>query len=346
MDDRSVARACVDVGLRAGREIRELVHAMRPEERGRPARSLLKAHGGYGARYVDARAEELGLTHLERLAREVGVPIELLVDARGEVTHRIGAGDGGRIWASMDVIDGTVKVAGLGTPQPDRVRLGNDGGWAAAFAFTLPTSKRADDLVLGDFEVAVVVDGNPTRWRAYPQDVIALPGDDGVVTFDATDAEERRVFTTSSEDLGQLWVFLDVFQAFDRDTRADGDDALGIELYRLLADRHSGGAFDVLRQYANLSALTRVLLGWRDPPVWLESQGAACVVVNENMANLIPAVPIVTGAGGTSVDFAGRPLVARRLAEGRTSIIHAANPPLCLRLLGIVAAARHRQAGG
>src|SRR6185295_16632062 len=114
----------------------------------------------------------------------------------------------------------------------------------------------------------------------------------------------------------------------------------GPELYRLLADRHAGGAFDVLRQYANLSALPRVMLGWREAPVWVESQGAGYLVVNENLANLIPSVPLIVGAGGLSVDFDGRPLAARRLADGRTSVLHAANAPLCERLLAIIRDAR------
>jgi len=331
--------------LRAGREIRELVQSMPPAERGRPVTSLLKPTVGYGARHVDAEADVLGLAHLERLASEIGVAIELLVDAGAGTTRRIGtARDTARVYAAMDVIDGTVKVAGLGTSAPDRVRLANDGAWAAAFAFTSPTRKAPEELVLGDFTVAVVVDGNPTRWRAYPQDLVTLPSAGGLVTREVTDGEDRPVFTTTSEDLGQLWVGLDVFQAYDRASRREGDDAVGIALYGLLADRHGGGAFDVLRQYANLSALARLLLGWREPPVWLESQGAAFVVVNENLPNLIPAVALMAGAGGVSTDFDGRPLAHRRLRDGRTSIVHAANQALSRRVLSLVAAARGRAA--
>ena len=72
----------------------------------------------------------------------------------------------------------------------------------------------------------------------------------------------------------------------------------------------------------------------------MESQGAAFVVVNENLANLIPSLPIVAGAGGLSVDFDGRPLAARRLVDGRSSVIHAANPAMRDAILRIVAEAR------
>jgi len=233
-----------------------------------------------------------------------------------------------------------VKVAGLGARHDDRVRLANDGGWAAGFAFTAPTEHRLADLSFGDFTIAVVVDGNPTCFRTYPQDLVALPGADGFATWEATETPWRRVFTTTSTDLGQLWSYLDVFQAYDLDTRRDGDERVAVELYRLLTDRHAGGAFDVLRQYANLSALGRILFGWREPPAWIESQGGAYVVVNENVPNLIPAVPLVAGAGGVSIDFSGDPLCDRPLTAGRTSVIHAANAGLATRLLALVRKAR------
>jgi hypothetical protein len=62
--------------------------------------------------------------------------------------------------------------------------------------------------------------------------------------------------------------------------------------------------------------------------------------VNENVPNLIPSVPLVAGAGGVSVDFAGQPLAARPLGAGRTSVLHAANPGVCRRVLEIVAESR------
>ncbi len=53
-----------------------------------------------------------------------------------------------------------------------------------------------------------------------------------------------------------------------------------------------------------------------------------------------PAQPIVAGAGeGISVDFAGRPLDARRLVEGRTSVVHA-NEWICCQILALIAKAQ------
>src|SRR5205085_8786108 len=166
---------CARAALEAGRRIRELVHGMPVLDRARPSTSILKPHGGYGARHVDAAAEALALEHLERLCREIDHPIGLLVETDPPTAHRIGQGDGPVVWACMDAIDGTVKVAGLGASTPARVALGNDGGWAAGFAFSAPTERDVADLTLGDFTVAAVVDGNPTRFRAYPQDLVARP---------------------------------------------------------------------------------------------------------------------------------------------------------------------------
>src|SRR5215471_15279591 len=151
----ATATTCAETAVAAGREIRALVHGMDPQERARHRTPFLKPRGGYGARYVDAVAEEVGLAHLERLARELGCAIELLVDPAAGVTHRVGQGSH-TIWASMDAIDG-----------------------------------------------AVVVDGNPTRHRAYPQDLVTLPSPGGLVTWEVTERPWRRVFTTTGTDLSQ-----------------------------------------------------------------------------------------------------------------------------------------------
>jgi hypothetical protein len=217
-----------------------------------------------------------------------------------------------------------------------------------AIAFTAPTTARLEDLALSDFTTAALVDGNPTRYRAYPQEIITLPEANRLASFDVTGETEwkpesawgKRTYTSTNTNLSQGMVYLDSFQAYDRETRLAGDEELAVELYRLLINRHDGGAFDVLRQYANLSALQRVMLGWRESPVWIESQGAAFIAINENMFNLIPAVPILIGAGGLCVDFDGRPLRERKLLEGRTSIAYAANEPLCAEILRLIGRAR------
>ena len=343
-----VLERCALAALAAGRAIRDTVHAMPPAERGRPAPAALKP-GAQIVMAVDAAAETVGLAHLERLSAVIGCPIALVADAaRGSLLTVGGGGTGERVYAMLDAVDGTIKVGGLGNAADgSAMRLANDGGWGVGFACTAPTRTGLDALRLGDFAVAAVVDGNPTRLRAHPHEVVTLPDADTPVSLDMSDRpavraalrRADRVFTSTQTTLAQAIVYLDGFQAFDRHTRRAGDEALIVELYRRLINRHEGGAFDVWRQYGNLSALLRMLLGWRGTRPWVESQGGAFVVVNENLANLVPAVPLILGAGGCSVDFAGRPLAARRLVDGRTSVIHAANEVLCDRLLAIVRAA-------
>jgi hypothetical protein len=313
-------------------------------DRGKPCPSLLKPAKNVQA---DAQAEAIGLRALAQLSRRVGCPIRLIVDVAAGTALTIGHEKTGPvIWASFDAIDGTIKVAGLGNALPGRVRAANDGAWAASFAFTAPTMKPLQVLTLGDFVVAAVVDGNPTRCVTYPQDVVTLPGANGLETYDVTATRRRRVFTSTNTNLSQSMVFLDGFQAYDYETCRAGDDALAVELYRQLINRHAGGAYDVIRQFGSLSALSRMMLGWRDGRVWYESQGAAFIVVNENLPNLIPAVPIIDGAGGICVDLDNQSLRRRALSAGRTSIVYAANESVRRHVLRVVRAARKTHSGG
>lgn len=349
MGDGSIGLACIAAALDAGRAIRQAVQDLSPFERAERVPSPLKPRVGELTRRVDFVADTVGIARLERLSRDIGHRIELIVDPRRGSIHSIGSADDlAVVYAYMDAVDGTIKVGGLGNDlTARRFRIANDGGWAAALAFTPPTEAPLSSITIGDFSLAALVEGNPGRFRSSPQEVVAVGG----AAYDATgvsphggDELGARVFTTSNEDLSQCMVYLDSFQAFDRDTRLEGDEELAVELYRALINRHDGGAFDVLRQYANLSALSRTMLGWHAGAggAWLESQGGGFVVVNENLFNLIPAVPVILGAGGLAVDFEGRPLAERRLTDGRTSIVYAANAALCRRLLTLIAEAQRR----
>lgn len=318
-------------------------------ERGRRVDAALKP-GAALTMQVDRVAEEVGVACLEQLAAELDHRIHLIADAQR--SHVIELGHSSRreiVFAHLDAVDGTIKVGGLGNDlAAGAVRVANDGNWGVAAAFTAPTDQPLETLRLGDFVAAVVVDGNPPRHRAHPHEVVTVPADSVLVSYDVGDApavsavlrRAPRVFTSTNSVLGQGVVYFDGFQAFDLDTRLEGDDRLAAALYRRLLNRHEGGAFDVVRQYGNLSALLHVMLGWRGERPWMESQGAAFVVVNENMANLIPAIPVVAGAGGLSVDFDGRPLRERKLIDGRSSVVHAASAPMRDAVMRLVAAAR------
>ncbi|MDX2166928.1 MAG: hypothetical protein SF182_07695 [Deltaproteobacteria bacterium] len=342
MSDIALLQHCALAALDAGRAIRDAVHAMPVAARGVRTTTALKP-GGQLVMAVDAAAETVGVAHLERLSAALGQPIELVADGASEPVLSVGTRHGAtRVVAMLDAVDGTIKVGGLGNAgDGSAVRLANDGGWGVAFACTAPTAVPLQSLTIGDFVVAAVVDGNPPRVPVYPHEVIALPAEGGLATYDVSDQpavratlrHARRAYTSTQTTLAQSIVYLDGFQAFDRQTRLAGDETLIVELYRRLINRHDGGAFDVWRQYGNLSALLRMLLGWRGERPWVESQGGAFLVVNENLANLIPSVPIVLGAGGVSVQLDGRPMAERRLGEGRCSVLHAANEVLCAELL-------------
>lgn len=343
MEKSTIAHKCAMAGIEAGRTIRTAIHAMPLSERARPCTSRLKPEGNVTA---DQVGEDLGISALEQLSRTVGYRIQLIVDgARAPMI--IGDATGEEVvWAHLDAIDGTIKVAGVrGAATSQRLPAANDGGWATAVAFTAPTTKPLDALVVGDFTVAAIVDGNPARYATYPAEVITVPGESGLETYDVTSAAHRRVYTSSAPSLAGSVVYLDGFQAFDRLTARPDDEDLAVELYRVLLNRHeASGAYDVWRQYANLNALQKMMLGWRDEPLWFESQGVAFLALNENMTNLIPAVPIIAGAGGVSVDFEDNPLRERPLARGRTSIVHAANADIRRAIAGVIRTARGRVA--
>ncbi len=324
MNAAATAHHCVQMAIAAGREIRETLHRMPLRDRGRPRPSILKP---YGNRQADAAAEAVGIRHLQRLSIELGCTIKVLPEAN-QPAHVVGSAKGAAaIWVSFDAVDGTIKVAGLGNDlRRHKLRAANDGAWAPVMAFTAPTEKRAEDLRIGDFIAAAAVDGNPTRYKTYPQEVITVPDNAGQPrTYELAGPRRRRLFTSSNRLLAQSFVLLDAFQAYDRETRAPGDEELAVEVYRRMINRNAGGAYDVLRHFGSLSALQRLMLGWHDGSTWYEPQGAAFVVVNENLPNLIPAVVIFDGAGGLCVDFDGQPVRTRRLEAGRTSVVHAAN---------------------
>jgi hypothetical protein len=340
---------CALRAVEVGRRIRALVHEMPLAERGRRVDAALKP-GVALTLEVDRAAERVGIAAFEQLAGEIDHRIHLIVDVGRRQVIPLGRSTRREVvFASFDAVDGTMKVGGLGNDLArGRIRIANDGNWGVAAAFTAPTDRQLDALVLGDFVAAAVVDGNPSRYRAHPEEVVALPSDGRLAAYDLSDApalpaslrRAPRVYTSTNTELACGVVYLDGYQAFDLDTRAPGDERVAAELYRLLIDRHGGGAFDIVRQYGNLSAILHVLLGWRGEPPWRESQGAGFVVVNENMANLVPAIPIVAAAGGLSVDFDGRPLADRQLVAGRSDVIHAANPALRDALVALARRAR------
>jgi hypothetical protein len=321
---RRLRSLLADLGVAAGLRVREAVDKVPPEQRSRRVRSQLKPAPEVSA-YVDVVGEDALLESITTFSQRHQVHFRV-VQCFSEGQY-ISIGDAGElhIWCFLDAIDGTIKLAGVGN-EPTAVRMVNDGSWGVGLAFTDPTSSSLESLTLTDIAVSCIVDGNPPSTKVFPSSVVAIKEQQSWTTFDYSDHQKARLYTSSSNDLSQTAVCYDAFQAFDRSTSCPELEKLAGALYSQLIDGHRGGAFDVWRTYGNLSSLIRNMLGYRPPTgAWMEPQGGAFIVLNENLPNLIPSVPIVLGAGGCAVTFDGELLALRPLSSGRTCAVYAAN---------------------
>ena len=323
---------CAMLGVEMGRHIRNAIHALTPTERSRTGTSILKPKAP--APVPDVVGEQIAIEFFTRLSRMTGHTVNLIIDPATAAYKPIGEGDA-TIWAYLDACDGTIKVSGLAN-EGDTLCGANDGNWGVGVAFTAPTKKSLDALVLGDFWAAAIVDGNPTVYQIYPRDTAAYPDPSGVLrTYDVTETRVP-VITTSCVNISKTFVYLDTFQAFDRASAGPRYEAIASKLHNSLMDRNKGGAFDLLRTYGNLAALNKNMLGWSE----MEPQCGGYLVVNENLPNMIPAVPIILGAGGKATDFNSNDLSRHRLVNGRSSVVYAGNPVLHQQLMAHVRAAK------
>lgn len=157
--------------------------------------------------------------------------------------------------------------------------------------------------------------------------------DGEIYTVTSLDSGFSAIKNSTQTNLGQGVVVFDGFQAFDRNSVTEEAGELAGRVWIKLADRNNGGAFDLWRNYGNISSFIKNQLGSND----YESQGVAHVTVNENMNNLMPLYWINNGAGGYSVDFEGKDLGKMKLTDGRPNVILAANEPIKEKLLNLIA---------
>ena len=138
----------------------------------------------------------------------------MIVDYDKGEFHPIGKDSAYRIWAYVDPVDGTIKVAGLGNDLERGVyRLGNDGGWGVGLALTEPTDKGIGDLVIKDFVHSAIVDGNPSH-NPYAPDHAFTFSEDGQIRTGchlSGDASIKPVYNSTQENLGQGVVVFDAF---------------------------------------------------------------------------------------------------------------------------------------
>jgi hypothetical protein len=320
------AQACLDIGY----AVRETINSMPFGERGIRTTSILKPEAQGRATQADAKGEEEGVKVLDMLSKEIGHNIFLIVNPSNGSIYKIGSSASDKVvFAYMDAVDGTWKVAGIGGPKYQA----NDGNWGTGVALTMPTSLSLEELTIGDFKTAAITTGNPRKYACAPDDVFASPDENGnpisysVALGSGAKQEIKRVYTSTQSKLGQSFGYYDAFQGFDRQTAPAGTEDLTAKLWRLLENRNEGGCFDLIRSYGNLSACACDMLGWRDESL-PESAAGIFVALNESLPNLIPAVPIIIGAGGIALDFEGNPLQERKLTAPRTNIIYIANQAL------------------
>ena len=343
MQKHGLERELALSGLEIGKAVRERIHSIPKHRRGeaRTSSVALKAHQGGKSTAVDAEGEKICLGFLKNLSVKLSRRIRIILDPAADRVFEIGQYRGSEvIYAYLDPVDGSIKVEGLGNePEKGIYRIGNNGCWGVGIAFTPPTSKQLSDLEIGDFQIAAIVDGNPTLHRTYPTNAVVYPGSDGrLQTYECDEKSGRhhKLRTSSQEELSQATVLFDAFQAFDTKSAKSGSQQLVVSIFERLINRNEGGAFDMVRLYANIGETLRQLLEREGKRYRYEPQSVGAITVNENLPNLLPITPIIEGAGGQVVDFEGSPIRGRTLKSERPNVIAAANPVIRDKLLNIV----------
>ena len=340
MQDHELEKELAFSGLEIGKAVRRRIYSIPKYRRGDVRASSMAMKAQDTSRAVDAEAEEICLSSLKKLSAKLSRRFRIILDPAADKVFEIGHHkDSEVIYAYLDPVDGSMKVAGLGNePEKGIYRIGNNGCWGIGIAFTLPTSKQLSDLKIGDFQIAAIVDGNPTLYRTYPTNAVVYPvSGPRLQTYECDESKRRHKLCTSSQkELSQATVLFDAFQAFDTKSAKSGSQQLVVRIFEKLINRNEGGAFDIVRLYANIGETLRQLLERDGKRYRYEPQSVGSITVNENLPNLLPITSIIEGAGGQVVDFEGNPISGRALKSERPNVIVAANLVIRDKLLNIV----------
>ena len=331
-----LARTGLDIGF----AIREKINSIPRYQRGDLTTSVLKPYYGANAKLADAEGEKVGFELLKKLSEKTDKKVKVVIDPSKDAILEIGnQSDSKSIYAYLDAVDGTMKVAGLFSEPEKRIyRVGNNGVWSTGIAFTMPTQKDLSELSFGDFEISAIVDGNPTSYRSYPTNAFVRPNNEIMKVFEKDEQSGNcyELHTSSQTDLSKGTVLFDSFQAFDRKSAKPGSEELASKVFSRLMNRNSGGAFDIVRMYSNMGEVLRQCLERSESDHRYEPQSVGSLTINENLPNLMPVRPVIENAGGYAVDFEGNPIREKKLKTGRQNVIIAANPGIKESLLKIV----------
>jgi len=328
------------IGLDMGFEVRGFINNLSYRESVEVRKSILK---GEKTKNVDAAGEDISIKYLERIAKEQNVGVRLIIEPTKNSFYDIGQGDM-RVNTYLDPVDGTIKLAGLGN-EANVLRMINDSVWGFGVSFTLPTDKEIKDLQIKDFVYSTLVDGNPSQYPHFPTNAFSILEDGTIKTFE--EIEQRytgrpdhpkydggtiKLITSSQTNLGQGIVGWDAFQGFDRNSAESGTEELISKVYEKVANRNAGGAFDLWRIYGDFGDILRGHLGYEG----LEPQGYSRISFNNHLGNAVPVYSVYKGAGGSVVDFSGIDIGERKLYEGRTNMVFAANKTVEEKLLALI----------
>lgn len=343
--DHELGNKLAILGRSIGIATRDAVNALPYDQRGVKVGAILKK----SCPIADAVGERIAIDYMATFASRNDLRFGMVVSPkRGEVEY-IGSSTK-TVYAIADPVDGTAKVAGLGSDLKNGIyRLGNDGVWGSSIAFTGVTDKIFGDLKVGDFRYASITDGNP-RIHSISPDHAYVQFVDGRAT--AVEMLERDIrggkrddlvdlVTSSQKTLRQGAIAMDRFQAFS----TPGE--MGLELspeelevfqknfkqylqrvtpvFNKLENRNNGGAFDIWRAYGSAA---EVLCGMIGRKGIIEPQVVARIALNDELGNVVPGYALVTAAGGEVVDLNDKPIGEYRLTDDRPDLMAVANPAI------------------
>jgi hypothetical protein len=331
-----------EASVRMGLDVRRRINSISRYDRGSLTTSVLKNYEGSNSKKADTEGETVFFEHMKKLSNKIGRNIRVVVDPFNEKLYEIGSKNySEQVYAYADPVDGTIKLSGLGSDSENhKYRVGNNGAWASGVAFTMPVKKDLSELTIEDFEISAIVDGNPTRYRAYPKNAVAFKDGGVLKTWEISENSPKncvnyyRLGTSSQINLSQGTVLFDAFQAYDRNSAASGTEEKAVDVFRKLINRNEGGAFDIVRMYGTMGEVLRQLVEKSSSSY--EPQGVGSISFNENLPNVVPIRPVIEGAGGYVVDFDGKPVRDLNLKSVRPNVVIAANEAIRDKLLKIV----------